>query len=265
MCEEAIAQIVPTAPHPSALFGEFESEEEIAVGSGLNRTAVAGQDNDEAAHHSDFLHHDVAPPANLEAMLHQEIVGMTTNDATAQIFADCQSIPCESMISGASFDEDSMVDKDFVAEDAGMESDGDFRAQIIEFVREDGFGQQAAELESNNNDELTFAEDELEETDLSEMELSDIEISDREIEYAELSDEPADPNGPALRFVAEAADREPEDTFDRVTRNDDSDMLVIEDELNLRGVEKEPLLQEDAEPPMSVDFQAMMSRMRTGT
>ena len=58
------------------------------------------------------------------------------------------------------------------------------------------------------------------------------------------------------------------DPFEMRLVRDDSDMLVIEDELELQGEQKAPLSAEDREDdaaPMSVDYQELMSRMRTGS
>ncbi len=175
---EEPAAPMPPAPiqvSPAALFGHFEQEEEVPVGNAFARPQPS------------------MPPTNLEAMLHQEIVNITTLDAT--------SAP----INAVSLTSEESENHKFLAEP---------EEQIQDFI--------------NVNDD-------------------DADCQDSEDQDA----------------VLRMPEVESDVTQCKLTIHDDSDILVIEDELELRKIDPSSRV-DSQEKTISVDFQAMLSRMQIG-
>jgi type II secretory pathway predicted ATPase ExeA len=221
---ELSEQIENTVPPAIDLFGEFDDEEEVPVGSPVNTASPAEPSSGKSE--------PVAAHEDLESMLHQEIVGLTTHDDTAVVFAE--HADCEMY----SFASDSAVGNAEPQDDIVLNDRCDSQSWIE---------QEAESTELQIDDK--FEEDSFEEDCFQE---------DREEDF----------NGPALRFVEEADADLDSDPFEIRLAHDDRDLLVIEDELDLQGEQKSPLSDEDREnepAPITVDYQELMSRMRTGT
>ncbi len=162
---------------PVQLFGHFDDEEEVALGNG-----VVARDSRAPA----------TPPANLEAMLHQEIVGMST-------YCDDSESPEEQPLVTDQLEELGVIEET-------PEVHGDF-----------------------------------------------IEIEDEG--SAVLSVEPK-----SAALWVEGGSNVTDGGDDLI--HDDCDILVIEDEVELRR----PAARLDSkDQTISVDFQAMLSRMRSGS
>jgi type II secretory pathway predicted ATPase ExeA len=236
ICEESNSELANTAPPASVLFGEFESEEQIPVGT---NAATISDRNPSAS--------QTASQPNLESMLHQEIVGMTSHDQSAMVFADhtdCssfmednQAVSCEQPKQHFQHREEIQI-RD--------ERDDSIEYEIVQ-DHEDAIAASNG-CESNHSDQCN----------------SDNEMSDACCDELQHDDH----NAAAIRFVEEAdADLE-SDPFEIRLIRDDSDLLVIEDELDVQGEQKAPLLEEErsSQPePIAVDYQQLMSRMRTGS
>jgi hypothetical protein len=169
----------PIHASPAALFGHFEQEEEVELGNGFARTQAS------------------MPATNLEAMLHEEIVNITTLGEPAAPINE---------VSLAS--EDRSEDSDNHKILSGPEE------QIQDFISVDDV-----------NAESQVSEDQ----------------------------------DPVLRMPQVESDS----AQCKLTIRDDSDILVIEDELDLRRLD--PASRVDSqEKTISVDFQAMLSKMQGG-
>jgi hypothetical protein len=159
---------------PGTLFGDFDEEEEVAVGNGFAQRAGTVP---------------TAPPADLETILHQEIIGINT-------MADGQ-IPTELP---------AQVEAEFDSFDFEAESE----EQVEEFIRISG-------------------------------------------------DEPHHERENPVIWMPETASE-----LDDICTGDDSQILIIEDEIELRRFDR--VVSPDSKPQtVSVDFQAMLQRMRTGS
>lgn len=220
MCPEAIAQIASEALPAEALFGEFEFEEEVELGNGSDKKVEIQARTDAAA------------TTDLESMLHQEIVGMTTNDATAMVYADHTSTNY---------------------------AEADYPQSCSASASAAGLAAESAELPESPQmmpENQTMPENQMTHDDWSDE------------SCCEDADAVTDHNGPAI-CLADELDNDPDaDAFQIRLMRDDSDMLVIEDELELSGDQKAPLMDEERDEdlePVSVDYQALMSRMRTGS
>ncbi|WP_160148033.1 ExeA family protein [Rubripirellula obstinata] len=233
--QEAIAQIASpenTTPPASALFGDFESEEHVPVGSNAAVNPVKPATMTQPTP-------DTSGP-NLESMLHQEIVGMTTQDDSAMIFADHSD--CSSFIEDDQASSHEPCESNNSDIRVHSEAEDSIELEIVQ-AHEDAIAAKSGCGDCSN------------ESCQSET------CSDEEYEAE-------DHNAGALRFVEEA-DADPEsDPFEIRLVRDDSDLLVIEDELDLQGDQKAPLSEEDRQDeaePVAVDYQQLMSRMRTGS
>ena len=172
----------PTAVSPTALFGEFEQEEEVAVGSGFARPPSPA----------------ILPTEDLEVMLHQEIVNITTFDETAAVV-----------------NETSMFSND--------QSDASGTHEFL------------AEPEAQDQESITI---------------------DDEDTGCQISED----QEPVIRL----SQAESEESDPVAATHDDSDILVIEDEIELRMLV--PASRVDSqEKTISVDFQEMLSRMQCGS
>ncbi|MGB7324162.1 MAG: AAA family ATPase [Rubripirellula sp.] len=187
------------APLPSALFGEFEIEEEISPSVSKNASpsiqqSIPARESAPAA---------AKAPArmSLESMLHQEIVGMTSVDPTVEVYSDSSDVHQNLMDVGSNCDSQNRCD-----DDCSNECDG------------------IGDSEMNAADE---------DMDANEYESDDYENEDQWSDRLRLA-------------------------------NDDSDILVIEDELELTRTDS-PESSESAPRSVTIDFQSMLSRMRTGT
>ena len=210
---EAIAQIASDALPAEALFGEFEFEEDVALGSGDDKKVQVQAES--------------AVTTDLESMLHQEIVGMTTNDATAMVFADHA---------------DANITPPSIHPEPPQMSCGTQMSQDV------------------TPEESVYEESVCEETVCEESLCKE--------SFCEETEVVTDHNGPAI-CLADELDQDPNaDAFQIRLVRDDSDLLVIEDEVELCGDQKAPLMDEERDEnlaPVSVDYQALMSRMRTGS
>ncbi|TWU47722.1 ExeA family protein [Rubripirellula reticaptiva] len=192
------------APLPSALFGEFEIEEEISASvskdsSPSKEPSIPVRESAPAASKA-----PVAPkvPArmSLESMLHQEIVGMTSVDPTVEVYSDSSDVHQNMMDIGSSFEPHNSCDDDC-----------------------------STDCDSSNDLEMKAADD----MAASEYESDNYENEDQWSDHIRLA-------------------------------HDDSDILVIEDELELTRTDS-PDASENAPRSVTIDFQSMLARMRTGT
>ena len=216
-----------------SVFGEFEDEEEIAVGKGV---AAAPSEATES-------------PCDLEHALHQEIVGL--NDYLSEV------------LDGAGEDPSSLTFNDFERE-AAVEVD---ESEDLE--------------ECVGNEQIDAADEEPRDTSPPcEPEQSQIvieqwtgeEISIGETAFEESTIEP----GVAEQTPPEEAgdDESSQSTLpigdrfsdteegDQEVARDDSDLLVIEDDVEIRRIDAAKRY-DSLDQTISVDFQAMLSRMRS--
>ncbi len=194
---------------PAVLFGDFEVEEEVIIGNGV---AAASQNA-----RGESPNELPPPPNDLESVLHQEIIGISSLAASG---IDCyQETEFESNSandSGVELDEEPQeVVEDLIVEDAECEPDSE----------------QEPEARHDTEPELEI------ESDLD----TETELEDRE--------SPA-----TIVWMTEAEDG-------RVI-HDDSDLLVIEDEVELTRNDTVKRI-DSHDQTISVDFQTMLSRMRT--
>ena len=220
-------------PDSAELFGEFEAEEELSVGA----ANVAGRQdlNAEPFEVLGGCGGDADPSeasceasssASLESMLHQEIIGMSTMDESASVIADHH-----------------------------------FEVSSEVAIETEPFGESVAPLQMKAIEETP-----------PEPEASWIDAEDETIELVD-DREGEDVNEPAIRFVEDTNQRPLAEPFHNGPSRDDSDLLVIEDELELRIAserDRQTISILEAEEntqakSVNVDFQAMLSKMRTGS
>ena len=213
IAEEPVAAGTPEpeahkAPAAASLFGQFDDEEELAVGMPTHRPAAVSTPSPINEAPGNRAEASGNRATSLETSLHQEIVGMTSHDTTIEIGAD----------------------HDHYVLPAAMESLSCSHEQTFEF---------------------------LEETPVAETE-------DRpSLRFVNVESEPS-----AQPSHEEAVDDDI--TLSTEHSQDDRDLLVIEDDLEFEAEEagiSEASYAEVPEEgrPVTVDFQAMLSRMRTGT
>lgn len=166
----------PVSPPPALLFGEFDQEEEVEIGNEFTPRTPARQ---------------AVPPADLEKMLHQELVGVSPAP-----------------------EQEASADEIIIEDDNGT----------IEYIEEP---QQQRQPQPEPVEEI-------------------IEIAE---ETHAVVAEQEDP----VRF------RIHEDPV-----RDDRDILVIEEEVDLRD-QTPPTRIDSQDQTISVDFQAMLDRMRSGS
>ncbi len=210
-----------------SVFGDFELEEDIAIGSGLARPP----------------RHAMESPTDLERALHQEIIGLNAfvNEALDQ------SIDADPPHDAAgSLEEDSFepaapeeVVEDFVPdeEEPRSEQAQPFQHQSPEQVTSFVVTTDSDDLSANEIDADEASQDDLRETSDSIYWITGEESVGEEI-AAEKSEE--------------------------VSTRDDSDLLVIEDEVEIRRIDVAKRY-DSLDQTISVDFQAMLSRMRSGS
>ena len=196
---------VPTIPSPAELFGEFESEEEVVVGNGVSMSKSSAT--------------PVAPPTDLEAMLHQELIGINS-------FAG----------------EDSFVNEDSIAAHESNESEETIELSPI--MHDDNETVEVEEPEERVEEFVTVADDEM-----------DCETEEKANPVLWISEEADDD-----ATYADADDAAADDD----SQMDDSDILVIEDELELRRLDSKARV-DGRDQTISVDFQAMLTKMRSGS
>lgn len=144
-------RIVEPVALPSALFGDFEIEEDLSLrGDVAGSIEYESDDDDSNDAVIPFRSTAVAesePAHDLEAMLHQEIIGLSSFDDSVMVLPepmDCQSMDCQSM-DGTRMNFDSFDDGSMECESAAMESDEDCRIRL-----------------SSDDSDLLIIEDELE-------------------------------------------------------------------------------------------------------
>ena len=235
LVEDANTPIEDAVPAASDLFGEFESEEDVAV----EQTSIANNSTRPTMAQASQPEPKPEHLPNLESMLHQEIVGMSSLDDSVMIYADhecCEPLSC----------------------DGAAKSDPCTTVQDIE-LHCDGEMEDAVELEIDQSYEDAIAKNQFADR-CDNVDVAEEMIAEKlEAEHY---------NAGALQFVEEADADLDSDPFEMRVVSDDSDMLVIEDELDLVGEQKAPLSEqdrEDAAEPVSVDYQQLMLRMRTGS
>lgn len=173
---------------PSVLFGDFDVEEDLSL-RGDVEGSIAYEGNDDDDDHDDAADAVIPfrssaagrPTENLEAILHQEIIGLSSYDASVMVYSeatDCGAMNFESE-AGCDFDAYDEADAD-----NGADADND----------------------------------------------------------------------------AEAVD----DDFDIRLSHDDSDLLIIDDELELTRTDAASPHPTAAPQGMTIDFQSMLTRMRAG-
>ncbi|MGI9470163.1 MAG: hypothetical protein ACR2NZ_01435, partial [Rubripirellula sp.] len=180
---------IPSEPTKSrvALFGEFEDEEEIAVGEAFRGASSA-----------------LETLTNLEEILHQEIVGINPFPEHGE---------------------------DFEPQPTSANS-GDSSSESAAYEHE------INEVLSLRHDSSPEPADEIPNSDEQQQE-----------ERASL-----------LRIAAE----ETMDCDQATPGADDTDILVIEEEIEVRRVDR-PVGMTEAQPALSIDYQQMLSRMRSGS
>lgn len=182
-------------PPSAALFGEFEEEEEVVVGSGvLPGAQVTSQE----------------PVNDIESMLHQEIVSIASAAA-----------------------EQTAVAEDYELSPSTPE---------VELTSEPGESEFTRHATEN-----------------------DIEISDEDCHWADEPEVISVVPSPPVLWLDEAGtgDQDGDDEQD-LRISDDQDLLVIEDDVDIAPASVETRV-DSQEQTISVDFQAMLARMRSGT
>ncbi len=193
---EIIEESVPKIS-PAALFGDFEDEESVTIGSGVAPAAgVAPTATDQPGVP---VVPAGQPPADLESMLHQEIIGISSVAA------------------------------------AGLELDGQSDNQS-DHVESDPYEDPSVEF-SPEPEEV---------------------VEDFVCQPNEPESETAEADAPVI-WLAETD----VPSTDHV-EGDDRDLLVIEDEVEIAATDAIKTV-DSQEQTISVDFQAMLSRMRSGT
>ena len=213
-----LSEEIAEAATDDSVFGEFEMEEDIAVGTGVSRQP----------------HRAAEPPANLEQALHHEIVGL--NHCLAEMFHQPEET-------------NSFID----AEES-----------LDVTIFEDGESQEVSEEYLSAVDDEESIEERLPQqqaTSLTEPPSPTVANPD-EIEQRE----EAKPLHSIQWFSGQepASDTDVADTDPGTIGRDDSDLLVIEDEIEVCRVDAAKQY-DSLDQTISVDFQAMLSRMRSGS
>ncbi len=226
---EPASQIMPSIS-PIELFGDFEEEEEISIGTRFTgrpnaATSKPKQDTtvewiDEPTMSTEISNLPLAdrapkmPIVDLEEILHQEIIGIRQMadsmmaDSMGQAMTESMELPLwpEMPLDPIGSDEASP------STDPELPTEGEPDEQVEDFII-------ASEQQSETTVSLSVALPEQE----SDSSANDIQLG-----------------------------------------RDDSDLLVIEDELELRRID--PAARRDSQnKTISVDFQAMLARMRSGS
>ncbi len=215
-----------------SVFGEFEDEEEIALGTGV---AASPRET-------------VEPTCDLEQALHQEIVGLS--DYLSEV------------LDGAG-EESAAVDTEQFHRQDGAES---ARSKDVD--------------ECAANEQIDAADQEQQDSTPREPEQSlfvieqwnSESISIGEIAFEESTrEQTADEQGSAEESVEDESSQSTLPIGDRLTDSeqaeeevarDDSDLLVIEDDVEIRRIDAAKRY-DSLDQTISVDFQAMLSRMRS--
>ncbi len=213
----------PVPISPADLFGEFDVEEDVTVGNSIR-----------SAEPIEIIEEE----RSIESVLHQEIIGLSAIAASGlELYNDPHAEPALGRASDNEFAAaPEPVTEAFIAEDLPAE---DLPAE--DFTAED-FIDEPIELEARQPKEF-----------LEQMSRTDtVPYAASEPQICGLPDVTS-----GSLHIDEASDHQ-DNGFD----NDDSDMLVIEDEVTLTRTDA--VKRVDArEKTISVDFQAMLSRMRS--
>lgn len=211
---ESVAQLacpesLPSALFGEALFGEFDDEEEVFVGVGTPPQSAATEPV------------DAADP--LEAVLHQEIVGIASQAAEAAGDPPAQA-----------------------ADDSG-----EFQPRFDAASCHQASGKGSPDATGERSAPVSEA------------------AAEASCETTAENDEPSQQSEPQ-RGEAPAAPAQPviwlTETEDGDLIRDDRDLLVVEDEVDVeRGPAVAATTDEDEETTVTVDFQAMLERMRNGS
>ena len=210
---QPVVEAPPTPIDETAIFGDFDSEEEISLGRGVSQRTSNDGSHDAGSEDSDAVGGEAFQPPpeiaapDLESVLHQEVIGISA--VASEGLGDAKPIESDQELEPIALAEDSFatlhdeVQGDFPEEELGPSA-------IVEFP-----GAAAMELPS----------------------------------------EAEPPAAPAVWL---------HETEELELPGDDSDLLVIEDEVELtvRAPKKNV---DSRENTISVDFQAMLARMRSGT
>ncbi len=196
------------------LFGDFEDEEVVAIGSGCIAPVTRLVDE---------------PPADLESMLHQEIIGIS---AVAAIGLELYSESAPEILP---------------IDDQGTEIVREPEEVVEDFVTEPIDG----EPEPRESPEV--------------LESSDPSNSPNAPDSRDASDSPETSDSPDASCSPNSGEdllqlNDPEASS---VPKDDSDLLVVEDDVNITS--RSPVKRLDShEQTISVDFQSMLARMRSG-
>ena len=243
--ELSVAPIeIATIANTEELFGAFEAEEDVMVGAAIAEARVdmisTAKDVIQCCSGENPLSGQgcsAGSGSDLESMLHQEIVAMTTTDESATIVPDmpetsrpsamasplsCETTPCDTSPNAPEHGE---LDHVCMERDEERERMIHSNGAGIDFVQE------------------------------------------------ELDSSPASVNRGAMDFVADSTRRPLADAFQNGPSPDDRDLLIIEDEMSLRIAEPKECHQrnsskideQESAQSVTVDFQSMLSRMRTGS
>jgi hypothetical protein len=212
LATESSDEFVDT-PSDQSVFGDFEMEEDIAVGTGVSRQPTRAAE----------------PPANLEQALHQEIVGLN------HYMAEILNQPVET---NAFVDAEESLDDTLFADSEPEQASEECLSAVDdeEAVEERQPQQQASAFEQPASPAIENPE---------------------EIEQREAVKSPH-----SIYWIGEEEPVSETDTGN--IGRDDSDLLVIEDEIEVRRVDAAKRY-DALDQTISVDFQAMLSRMRSGS
>lgn len=195
--DEPAEHPTPSTASAATLFGDFEQEEEISVGSGFTRPQPS------------------VPPTNLEEILQQEVFNVSAIDETTSLASDVSVIW----------------------------DDGQYpEAEAL-----------PTEVEESPPDVVKLVEEDVE----CQMADAECQVGEAECQISDAECQVGDAEDAVLR-MPQADHLEMEED---ISIRDDSDILVIEDEIELRRQEPAARIR-GQEQTISVDFQAMLSRMQ---
>jgi hypothetical protein len=207
-----------------SVFGDFEDEEEIALGTDFARSPS----------------HDGETPLDLESVLHHEIVGL--NEYLSETILSARDLDAEIDCM------ESIEDETF-----GTPEPEEVVEDFVE-VPEDAASSERLRIESEVAAETSAAEPEFPEEACQQKPQGETrKVSD--LEQA----------GCSIVSIAPELETNRDDQADEALgKRDDSDLLVIEDEVEVRRIDAAKRF-DSSEKTISVDFQAMLSRMRSGS
>ena len=217
---------VPAAPTPTELFGDFEDEQSIELGAGVSPVRPVTPPSGKATDDTLF---------DLER-IHRDVVEIAgeVHRETAEVRACLSSEDASEQPEVCQTDADAFKNDGPAAEELLPNEPTIDDSIALGSMQDLEFGSSEAE---NSPPELTFTPPEM--TPVAVARPREPELAVASDDSVELIDEPEIHGG-------------------------DADILVIDETIELSVETTEPSDEAAPAPPISVDFQAMMNRMRTG-